>query len=60
MDVTTFAIALISVGGTLGGTLGGAVLSQRATRERANVLIVNGRKIARTKRSKPGVISTPV
>ncbi|MFF9602490.1 hypothetical protein ACF1GY_09435 [Streptomyces sp. NPDC014684] len=33
MDVTTLAIALISVGGTLGGTLGGAVLSQRANRE---------------------------
>ncbi|MGZ0201283.1 hypothetical protein ACNFR7_13970 [Streptomyces sp. RM1] len=33
MDVTTLAVALISVGGTLGGTLGGAVLSQRANRE---------------------------
>ncbi|WP_367044967.1 hypothetical protein [Streptomyces sp. Je 1-332] len=33
MDVTTFAVALITVGGTLGGTLGGAVLSQRANRE---------------------------
>lgn len=33
MDVTTLAVALISVGGTLGGTLGGAVLSQRASRE---------------------------
>ncbi|WEV25326.1 hypothetical protein OYE22_09045 [Streptomyces sp. 71268] len=33
MDVTTLAVALIGVGGTLGGTLGGAVLSQRANRE---------------------------
>ncbi|MFJ2827422.1 hypothetical protein ACIPC1_07415 [Streptomyces sp. NPDC087263] len=33
VDVTTLAVALISVGGTLGGTLGGAVLSQRVTRE---------------------------
>ncbi|MEU1309649.1 hypothetical protein ABZ419_12245 [Streptomyces cinnamoneus] len=33
MDVTTLAVALISVGGTLGGTLGGAVLGQRANRE---------------------------
>ncbi|MGW7271496.1 hypothetical protein ACWGH5_13320 [Streptomyces sp. NPDC054864] len=33
MDVTTFAVALITVGGTLGGILGGAVLSQRASRE---------------------------
>ncbi|MFI1072071.1 hypothetical protein [Streptomyces puniciscabiei] len=33
VDVTTLAVALISVGGTLGGTLGGAVLSQRANRE---------------------------
>lgn len=32
MDVTTLAVALISVGGTLSGTLGGAVLSQRASR----------------------------
>ena len=32
MDVTTLAVALISVGGTLGGTLGGAVLSQLASR----------------------------
>ncbi|MEV0691559.1 hypothetical protein [Streptomyces sp. NPDC050388] len=31
--MTTLAVALISVGGTLGGTLGGAVLSQRASRE---------------------------
>ncbi|WP_307821581.1 hypothetical protein [Streptomyces coffeae] len=35
MDVTTLAVALISVGGTLGGTLGGAVLSQRASREQS-------------------------
>ncbi|MFI7399244.1 hypothetical protein ACIBW9_01905 [Streptomyces sp. NPDC049541] len=35
MDVTTLAVALISVGGTLGGTLGGAVLSQRASRAEA-------------------------
>lgn len=35
MDVTTLAVALISVGGTLGGTLGGAVLSQRASRAQA-------------------------
>jgi hypothetical protein len=33
VDVTTLAVALISVGGTLGGTLGGAVLSQRANQE---------------------------
>ncbi|MFJ8790282.1 hypothetical protein [Streptomyces sp. NPDC102462] len=33
VDVTTLAVALISVGGTLGGTLGGAVLSRRANRE---------------------------
>ncbi|MGW7818475.1 hypothetical protein ACWGLF_10140 [Streptomyces puniciscabiei] len=33
VDVTTLAVALISVGGTLCGTLGGAVLSQRANRE---------------------------
>ncbi|MFD7485337.1 hypothetical protein [Streptomyces mirabilis] len=33
VDVTTLAVALISVAGTLGGTLGGAVLSQRANRE---------------------------
>lgn len=33
VDVTTLAVALISVGGTLGGTLGGAVLSRRASRE---------------------------
>ncbi|MFI0808008.1 hypothetical protein [Streptomyces echinatus] len=33
VDVTTLAVALISVGGTLGGTLGGALLSQRANRE---------------------------
>ncbi|MFC8962844.1 hypothetical protein [Streptomyces sp. NPDC057094] len=33
MDVTTLAVALIGVAGTLGGTLGGAVLSQRVTRE---------------------------
>ncbi|MFI0515381.1 hypothetical protein ACH3Y9_34115 [Streptomyces sp. WSLK1-5] len=33
MDVTTLAVALISVGGTLTGTLGGALLSQRVTRE---------------------------
>ncbi|MDH6701550.1 hypothetical protein ABZ682_20775 [Streptomyces griseoviridis] len=33
MDVTTLAVALIGVGGTLGGTLGGALLSQRVTRE---------------------------
>jgi hypothetical protein len=33
VDVTTLAVALIGVGGTLGGTLGGAVLSQRASRE---------------------------
>ncbi|MEU3961074.1 hypothetical protein AB0F42_14770 [Streptomyces buecherae] len=33
MDVTTLAVALIGVGGTLGGTLGGAVLNQRANRE---------------------------
>ncbi|MFE9608833.1 hypothetical protein [Streptomyces sp. NPDC006012] len=33
VDVTTLAVALIGVGGTLGGTLGGAVLSQRVTRE---------------------------
>ncbi|MET7300207.1 hypothetical protein [Embleya sp. NPDC005575] len=32
MDVTTLAVALIGVGGTMGGTLGGAVLSQRARR----------------------------
>ncbi|MFI8091463.1 hypothetical protein ACIF9R_24605 [Streptomyces sp. NPDC086080] len=31
--MTTLAVALIGVGGTLGGTLGGAVLSQRASRE---------------------------
>ncbi|MER6060651.1 hypothetical protein ABT167_05465 [Streptomyces sp. NPDC001792] len=31
--MTTLAVALISVGGTLGGTLGGAVLSQRANQE---------------------------
>jgi hypothetical protein len=35
VDVTTLAVALISVGGTLGGTLGGAVLSQRASRAEA-------------------------
>ncbi|MFI5470906.1 hypothetical protein ACIA6D_11820 [Streptomyces cacaoi] len=35
VDVTTLAVALISVGGTLGGTLGGAVLSQRAGRAQA-------------------------
>jgi hypothetical protein len=35
VDVTTLAVALISVGGTLGGTLGGAVLSQRAGRAEA-------------------------
>ncbi|MFJ9360358.1 hypothetical protein [Streptomyces mirabilis] len=35
VDVTTLAVALISVGGTLGGTLGGAVLSQRASRDQA-------------------------
>ncbi|MER6534601.1 hypothetical protein ABT215_12495 [Streptomyces sp900105755] len=35
MDVTTLAVALISVGGTLGGTLGGGVLSQRAGRAQA-------------------------
>jgi hypothetical protein len=33
VDVTTLAVALIGVGGTLGGTLGGAVLSQRVSRE---------------------------
>ncbi|MEU1407213.1 hypothetical protein ABZ471_33540 [Streptomyces sp. NPDC005728] len=33
VDVTTLAVALIGVGGTLSGTLGGAVLSQRANRE---------------------------
>ncbi|MEU2550117.1 hypothetical protein ABZ589_00215 [Streptomyces sp. NPDC013313] len=33
VDVTTLAVTLISIGGTLGGTLGGAVLSQRASRE---------------------------
>ncbi|MDH6487294.1 hypothetical protein [Streptomyces sp. SAI-127] len=33
--MTTLAVALISVGGTLGGTLGGAVLSQRASRAEA-------------------------
>ncbi|MWA13621.1 hypothetical protein E5671_31350 [Streptomyces sp. BA2] len=33
VDVTTLAVALITVGGTLGGTLGGTVLSQRANRE---------------------------
>ncbi|MFC7259957.1 hypothetical protein [Streptomyces lutosisoli] len=33
VDVTTLAVAIIGVGGTLGGTLGGAVLSQRVTRE---------------------------
>jgi hypothetical protein len=33
VDVTTLAVALIGVGGTLGGTLGGALLSQRVTRE---------------------------
>jgi hypothetical protein len=32
VDVTTLAVALIGVGGTLGGTLGGTVLSQRADR----------------------------
>ncbi|WP_405950554.1 hypothetical protein OG588_33815 [Streptomyces prunicolor] len=31
--MTTLAVALIGVGGTLGGTLGGTVLSQRANRE---------------------------
>ncbi|MFJ5838020.1 hypothetical protein ACIQGO_14850 [Streptomyces shenzhenensis] len=31
--MTTLAVALISVGGTLGGTLGGAVLGRRANRE---------------------------
>ncbi|MET8405711.1 hypothetical protein [Streptomyces sp900116325] len=36
MDVTTLAVALISVGGTLGGTLGGSVLSQRARRAEAS------------------------
>ncbi|WP_328553424.1 hypothetical protein [Streptomyces sp. NBC_00358] len=35
VDVTTLAVTLISVGGTLGGTLGGAVLSQRASRAEA-------------------------
>ncbi|MFD7920055.1 hypothetical protein ACFV3R_12620 [Streptomyces sp. NPDC059740] len=35
VDVTTLAVALISVAGTLGGTLGGAVLSQRASRAEA-------------------------
>jgi hypothetical protein len=35
VDVTTLAVALISVGGALGGTLGGAVLSQRASRAEA-------------------------
>ncbi|WP_405478560.1 hypothetical protein [Streptomyces sp. NBC_00009] len=35
MDVTTLAVGLISVAGTLGGTLGGAVLSQRASRAEA-------------------------
>ncbi|MFK0279869.1 hypothetical protein ACIQVL_05250 [Streptomyces sp. NPDC090499] len=35
LDVTTLAVALISVAGTLGGTLGGAVLSQRASRAEA-------------------------
>ncbi|MBT1095749.1 hypothetical protein [Streptomyces sp. Tu102] len=35
VDVTTIAVALISVGGALGGTLGGAVLSQRASRAEA-------------------------
>ncbi|MFQ3555877.1 hypothetical protein QZN11_03560 [Streptomyces gramineus] len=35
MDVTTLAVALISVGGTLAGTLGGGVLSQRAGRAQA-------------------------
>ncbi|WP_405844116.1 hypothetical protein [Streptomyces sp. NBC_01518] len=33
VDVTTLAVALISVGGTLSGTLGGTLLSQRANRE---------------------------
>ncbi|MFC9672681.1 hypothetical protein [Streptomyces sp. NPDC056949] len=33
--MTTLAVALISVAGTLGGTLGGAVLSQRASRAEA-------------------------
>jgi hypothetical protein len=33
VDVTTLAVALIGVAGTLGGTLGGALLSQRVTRE---------------------------
>lgn len=32
MDVTTLAVTMIGVIGTLGGTLGGAVLSQRARR----------------------------
>ncbi|MFJ2767978.1 hypothetical protein [Streptomyces sp. NPDC087300] len=35
MDVTTLAVALIGVAGTLGGTLGGAALSQRASRAEA-------------------------
>ncbi|WP_327416317.1 hypothetical protein [Streptomyces sp. NBC_01233] len=35
VDVTTLAVALISVGGALGGTLGGAALSQRASRAQA-------------------------
>jgi hypothetical protein len=35
VDMTTLAVALISVGGTLGGTLGGAVLSQRASQAQA-------------------------
>jgi hypothetical protein len=33
VDVTTLAVALIGVGGTMGGTLGGTLLSQRANRE---------------------------
>ena len=35
VDMTTLAVALISVTGTLGGTLGGAMLSQRASRAEA-------------------------
>ncbi|MEV4192571.1 hypothetical protein [Streptomyces toxytricini] len=35
VDVTTLAVAVIGVGGTLGGTLGGAVLNRRAGREQA-------------------------
>ncbi|WNO69410.1 hypothetical protein RPQ02_39380 [Streptomyces sp. AM2-3-1] len=64
VDVTTLAVALISVGGTLGGTVGGAVLSQRASR--ADAVEQNQRadreweQKRMNKRCKPSVISTPI